>query len=180
LCLVNPGFLQPLSAALLQSAQSQFTWTISPTKSQAAYTSYDEYGEGAPVITRSVMSEFFRWVHAAHDDTSSFILLYDKSFSKFPPVYIVTAECDPLRDDGRTLAAALKDAWVSVREDSYQGMPHCFWFFNTRPEWSSFIENTVSSKATLEGPPWKLFGPPLHLLYLIKPAAVIVSQCINR
>lgn len=116
-----------------------------PIKYQAAYTSYDEYGEGAPVITRSVMSEFFRWVHATPDDTSSFMLLDDKIFSKFPPVYISTAECDPLRDDGKILAAALKDAGVSVREDFYQGMPHCFWFFNTLPEWSALIENTVSS-----------------------------------
>lgn len=123
-----------------------------PTKFQAAYTSYDEYGEGAPVLTRSIMSEFFQCVRAAHEDTSSFILLDDKTFSNFPPVYISTAECDPLRDDGKALAAALKNAGVSVREDFYQGMPHCFWFFNTLPEWSVFIENTVSSIVWIGGP----------------------------
>lgn len=116
-----------------------------PVKYQAAYKSYDEFGEGAPVLTRSIITQFLQYVHAGPEDASSYILLDDGWFHKFPPVYISTAECDPLRDDGKALAAALKGAGVSVYEDFYQGMPHCFWFFNTLPEWSVFIQNTASS-----------------------------------
>lgn len=91
------------------------------------------------------MSEFLQYAGAAPDDASSFMLLDEAALSKFAPVYIATAECDPLRDDGRVLASALKDTGVSVREDCYEGMPHCFWFFNTLPEWPVFIENTVAA-----------------------------------
>ena len=62
------------------------------------------------------------------------MLLDDTVLGNFPPVYVWTAECDPLRDDGKVLAAALKDAGVSVRENLYKGKPHCFWHFNTLPE----------------------------------------------
>ncbi|KAF4771277.1 hypothetical protein N7455_011937 [Penicillium solitum] len=116
-----------------------------PAKFQAAHNSYKEFGEGAPVLTRSVMSQFLQQVRATPEDASSFMLLDDTVLGKFPPVYISTAECDPLRDDGKVLAAALKDAGVSVQEDLYNGMPHCFWFFNTLPEWSVFSHNTVSA-----------------------------------
>ncbi|KAJ5811729.1 hypothetical protein N7474_008030 [Penicillium riverlandense] len=116
-----------------------------PEKFQAAHNSYKEFGEGAPVLTRSVMTQFLQLVRATPEDSSSFILLDDTVLGNFPPVYVSTAECDPLRDDGKVLAAALKDAGVSVHEVLYKGMPHCFWFFNTLPEWSAFSQDTVSA-----------------------------------
>lgn len=116
-----------------------------PAKFQAAHSSYKEFGEGAPVLTQGVMAQFLQHVRATPEDASSFMLLDDTVLGKFPRVYISTTECDPLRDDGIVLAAALKDAGVSVQEDLYKGMPHCFWFFNTRPEWSTFSRNTVSA-----------------------------------
>lgn len=122
-----------------------------PEKYQVMHRSYDEFGEGAPVLTRSIMSQFLQHVGATPKDVSSFMMLDDTVFSKFPPVCISTAECDPLRDDGTILVAALKDAGVSIRENVYQGMPHCFWFFNTLPEWSVFIKNTVESIQWIQG-----------------------------
>lgn len=122
-----------------------------PVKYQADHKSYDELGEGAPVLTRSVMLQFLQDVHLAPSDASGFILLDDQILTKFPPVYISTAECDPLRDDGRTLAAVLKDAGVRVRQDTYPGMPHCFWFFNSLPEWTVFIENTAAAIRWIHG-----------------------------
>lgn len=88
------------------------------------------------------MVEFFEYAGMAADDASSFLLLDKESLSKFPPVYIATAECDPLRDDGRALAFALQNGRVNVREEMYEGLPHCFWFFNSLPEWQSFVKNT--------------------------------------
>lgn len=122
-----------------------------PVRYQVMYNSYYEFGEGAPVLTRSIMSQFLQYVGASPEDFNSFMMLDDTVFSKFPPVYVSTAECDPLQDDGRILAAVLKDAGVSVREEFYQGMPHCFWFFNTLHEWSVFIKNTVSSIQWIQG-----------------------------
>lgn len=60
-------------------------------------------------------------------------------------MYIASAECDPPRDDGKVLAGGLRQGGVDVCEDEYQAMLHCFWFFHAFPEWSVFIENTVSA-----------------------------------
>lgn len=121
-----------------------------PVKYQQLHTSYEEFGEGAPVLTRSVLAQFLQYAGAVPDDASSFILLDDQFFPKFPAVYISTAECDLLRDDGKILASALKDAGVTVHEDDYQGLPHCFWFFHALPEWTVFIKNTVTAVSWIQ------------------------------
>ena len=137
----------PASALVGVVAVSPFTLHPDnvPSTIRASYTSYVEYGQGAPVIDRSVMAEFFRAANMDRTNRQGFFLLDDEGYSNFPRVYISTAECDPLRDDGKVLASALKDAGVSVREHCYLGLPHCFWFFNTLPEWSTFITNTASA-----------------------------------
>lgn len=116
-----------------------------PIEFKAIHKSFTEFSEGAPVLTRSTMIGFFENAGMAADDASCFMLLDKKSLSRFPPVYISTAECDPLRDDGRTLASALRNTGVDVREKLYEGLPHAFWFFNSLPEWQGFIQNTVAA-----------------------------------
>ncbi|KIA75484.1 carboxylesterase [Aspergillus ustus] len=115
-----------------------------PMKFQAGYNSYTEFATGAPAITGDTMLEFFLHAGQAPDDVNAFLLLDQESLRRFPPVYISTAECDVLRDDGRVLVAALNEVGVSVREDILRGIPHAFWFFNTLPEWSLFAKNTVA------------------------------------
>lgn len=50
-----------------------------------------------------------------------------KDFSGLPPALIITAECDPLRDDGANLAKLLQEAGGSVEYICYEGMIHGFW-----------------------------------------------------
>jgi acetyl esterase len=46
--------------------------------------------------------------------------------SGLPPTVIATAEHDPLRDQGATLARRLREAGVPVRHTNYKGLVHGF------------------------------------------------------
>jgi len=52
--------------------------------------------------------------------------LFDHGLSDVPATLIVTAECDPLRDDGERHTEALRQAGVTVELRRYRGMIHGF------------------------------------------------------
>lgn len=68
---------------------------------------------------------------SSQDDRNSplFCPLYQSNFSNLPPALIITAELDPLCDDGEAYADAMAAAGVNVTKRRYDGTIHGFMLF---------------------------------------------------
>ncbi len=95
--------------------------------------SYADNAEGYG-LTRDTMRWF--WGHylaseadAVHPHASP---LRAQDFSRLPPALVVTAEFDPLRDEGEAYAAKLRAAGVEATTSRWDGMNHGFFFWAGR------------------------------------------------
>jgi acetyl esterase len=79
-------------------------------------------------LTRSAMVWF--WNHYANSEEDAnnphMAPLRAKDLSNLPPALVLTAEYDPLRDEGEMYATRLQEAGVSVTATRYNGMVHGF------------------------------------------------------
>ena len=94
------------------------------TDGSRSYPSFEENAEGY-VLTKALMEWF--WDHYADEaDRRSPLaspLLAD-DLSGLPPALVITAEFDPLRDEGDAYAAALAEAGVAVEHIQAEGQTH--------------------------------------------------------
>ncbi len=93
----------------------------------SANMSYRENGEGY-FLTAKSMHWFFAHYCGANPDASDPYLcpLRAKNLGGLPPALVVTAEFDPLRDEGEAYAARLREAGVRTKLTRYPGMIHGF------------------------------------------------------
>lgn len=89
--------------------------------------SYRDNGVGYS-LTRAGMEWF--WSHYVSEPSarthSHASPLRAPDVSRVPPAYVITAEYDPLRDEGEAYARRLADAGVKTRLDRFPGMIHGF------------------------------------------------------
>ncbi len=97
------------------------------TDCRAGHPSMQENAEGY-LLTRAQMlwfiDHYLRSPEDANDPLCSPLLA--SSFDALPPALVVTAEFDPLRDEGEAYAEELRAAGVAVTLHRYDGMVHGF------------------------------------------------------
>ena len=92
--------------------------------------SIDENADG-PLLTKASMHWFINhYVNSPGDRTDPLASpMLASNVRDLPPAFILTAECDPLRDEGEAYGQRLREAGVRVEVQRYPGMPHGFFSF---------------------------------------------------
>jgi acetyl esterase len=103
--------------------------------------SYREYGEGY-YLTKKAVEAFrcFYVLNRADWDSPevSPLLASDDDLKLMPPTLIVTAGCDPLREEGKAYADRLKACGVSVTYRLEEDMIHAYLGFFNSPRYQDF------------------------------------------
>ena len=118
--------------------------------SSYATPSYVEFAEGYQ-LSKSTM-EWFRghYLAAAEDalDPRASPLLAP-NLAGLPPALVITAECDPLRDEGEAYAGRLRTAGVPVTSTRYDGMIHPFFSMSgVVPQASDALQQVAAAVAS--------------------------------
>ncbi len=97
------------------------------TDATMSHPSIKENGEGYMLTAESMRWFMGHYVRPGTDLRDADVSpLFAEDLSGLPPALVVTAEFDPLRDEGEAYAAALERAKVPVTLRSYAGMIHGF------------------------------------------------------
>ena len=92
-----------------------------------SFPSIQENGQGYLLTQDSIHYYYNHYVPAGTDRQHVLLSpIYAASFQGLPPAHIITAEFDPLRDEGEAYAAQLQAAGVPVTWTRYDGMIHAF------------------------------------------------------
>jgi acetyl esterase len=106
---------------------------IPATDASVDTNSYHEFGTGR-FLARAFMK--YGWDLYAPDEKTrnspyvSPLRASNEELEGLPPALVITAENDPLRDEGEAYARKLKDAGVAVTATRYNGMIHDFVLLN--------------------------------------------------
>ncbi len=95
-----------------------------------SHPSHQSNGDGY-LLTHAGMVWFVQHYLGDGDRTDPLVSpLMTDDLTGVPPAQVITAEFDPLRDEGDAYAKRLAEAGVAVDHTSYDGMVHAFWQLN--------------------------------------------------
>lgn len=98
-------------------------------KHRDKFKAWEENGHAqVPILSRPLAEYIWSYYDADFNSPAHFPGLAE-DLSRWPPTYIVSAEKDVFRDDGRLFHELLLDAGVASKLDYYEGLPHYFHVF---------------------------------------------------
>ncbi|MQA13595.1 MAG: alpha/beta hydrolase fold domain-containing protein [Pseudonocardiaceae bacterium] len=112
--------------------QIAYQLLIYPVTSPARGNEFASYRDNADgyLLTRGGMEWFWdHYVSSPQDDDNPYAApLKASDLSGLPPAMVITAEFDPLRDEGAAYADRLQQAGVKVKSTRYDGVIHGFFW----------------------------------------------------
>lgn len=90
-------------------------------------SSYIENGEGYMLERNTLIWFLGHYIDSRENLNNPYLFpLRAGDFSAFPPTFLLTAQYDPLRDEGESFARKLQEAGVDTQFTRYDGMIHGF------------------------------------------------------
>lgn len=100
--------------------------------------SYEENANGYLLTRRMMVSNWRDYLDREETASDPYAApVQSKDVSGLPPAYVLTAEYDPLRDEGATYSGMLERAGVPTRYVCYDGMVHGFFGFTGQVDMAS-------------------------------------------
>lgn len=107
--------------------------------------SYREYGEGYWLTTAEMKWYWNHYLRTELDGANPYASpLLSKDFKSLPPALVMTAEFDPLRDEGEAYAARLQKAGINTKLARYDGMIHGFLQFTELKETRAAVDEAAT------------------------------------
>jgi acetyl esterase len=106
--------------------------------------SHREFAEGYGLSAADMTWFGLHYVRTPADADDPCASVVRADLHDLPPAFVITAECDPLRDDGEAYAEKLQKLGIAARYKRYPGMFHGFMSFpNVLPEASEAFDDAA-------------------------------------
>jgi acetyl esterase len=116
--------------------------TVPVTELSSKAESHREFAAGYGLSAADMMWYGTHYVRTPADADDPLASVLRADLQGMPPAFVITAECDPLRDDGEAYAEKLRKLGVAARYKRYPGMFHGFMSFpRTLPEADEAFED---------------------------------------
>ncbi len=125
--------------------------------------SYLDNAKGYLLTRAGMVSNWEMYLSSEADAANPYAApLQAKDFRRLPPALVVTAEFDPLRDEGEAYARRLIEAGVPATSTRYDGMVHGFLSYHEVADAGrqALAESAAALRAAFAGT-WRP-GPPRH------------------
>ncbi len=115
------GLPAPVHQLLIYPVTNMYLGTPSPN-----FPSYAENAAAMPLATPALLWFYRNYLRRAADASNPYASPLRGNVADLPPATVITAQIDPLRDEGEAYAVKLREAGIAVTAQRYDGVTHEF------------------------------------------------------